>query len=117
MDQQRSNHKAIWSAGSSEGATTLLNRILEEVNRRCGNEAVNIDSTNSIFITWLNDMKFEISRDHNGFWIRPPSGPDIDPLAWNESLETFYRDVIEPLKDRTGGVAAGIGFQPQDEID
>lgn len=31
-----------------------------------------------------------------------------DPVSWNKCLELFYAEVVEPLKDKTGGVAAGI---------
>lgn len=69
-----------------------------------------IDSAGSFSITW-QATELSITRDSTGFSIHNKGDLNIDSTRWNESLELFCLEVVEPLKDRTGGVAAGIGFR------
>lgn len=104
MDKQENIHKEIWAAG----AKTSLDSLLEEICRQGGCDSAH--SKDTISITWLSN-ELLITRDANGFWIHPHSRIMKDPVSWNQCLERFYAEVVEPLKDKTGGVAAGIGIR------
>lgn len=104
MDQQKNIHKEIWATG----AKTSLVSLLKELCRQCGGESAH--SKDTISITWPHN-ELLITRDANGFWIHSPSSMMKDPVSWNKCLELFYAEVVEPLKDKTGGVAAGISIR------
>lgn len=101
----------IWAVGNSE---ELLDRILEHVRVVRGNQAI-IEAAEWVKVSWSDHWEeFSIERDRKGWCVKAPEhGSSMEIRAWNANLESFYHEAVEPLKDRIGGVAAGIGYREE----
>lgn len=108
MGRNSAQLKKIWIAGTAEGAMNLRNRILDEIEKSGGKKEITDKSTNRISITWRS-TEFCMTQDSTMYIIRHCGDIDPEPTEWNEALEQFFREVVQPLKDITGGVAAEIG--------
>ncbi len=112
MNDPHTTAKEIWATGSTVGATTLFEKIIEASKYRCGTNAVSENALNvdSITIKWIDGSILEINRTDSSFWICLAQSAQSEPPNLNKSLESFYQEIVEPLKDKTGGVAAGLSW-------
>lgn len=105
-------YKELWAAGTEAGIRSLLDRIIDSVRQLYGSTAAITETGNRIRINWGPSSKpFVLEYEPTEFWIHAPSAPiDQESASWNNNLEGFYQQVIEPISDVTGGVATGIGY-------
>ena len=101
--------KEIWATGTEQSMQTLIEQIVRKVRDIRGKNAVVDETPERMRIIWdVNSPAFVIERSPSKFWIRMDLGQG-DSSVWNLNLEAFHSEVIEPLKDKIGGVASGIG--------
>jgi hypothetical protein len=85
--------------------------VIDRVRRTHGLDKVEVYSEERIKITWNNTWLI-VDCKLGEFSIHAPIDlDDTNSFSWNQSLENFHTEVIEPIKDQIGGVATGIGFK------
>ncbi|MBX9878277.1 MAG: hypothetical protein K2Y22_07440 [Candidatus Obscuribacterales bacterium] len=107
----KADFKEIWGQGQQDSVRTLLSRAVDRVRSIAGHTAIDVYSEERVKIIW-DSVWLNIDCDPQGFWIHAPKdlvGADID--SWNKALESFHKEIIEPIKDQIGGVSTGIGFK------
>jgi len=106
-------YKGLWLAGHERGVDAVMRRIVERVRQLRGDEAVVVSSPELVRFRWKSDateLTLERGQDVRRLNINAPSDGDLDDIAtWNENLESFYTEVVEPIKDGTRGVSGGLG--------
>lgn len=103
--------KEIWAQATPDSLRLLLSRIIDRVRGIAGPKAVDVYSDDHIKISWSNNW-LNIECDSNGFWIHAPNQLSHEDISsWNEALESFHSNILEPIKDQLGGVATGIGYK------
>lgn len=97
------NTYQIWISGTTEG----VNGLLKGFEQRTALE-LDFSRRDSIIFTWRG-TQFYIQSNESGYLIAVHATETNSP-ADVDCLNDLYSNVIEPLKDITGGVAAGTGY-------
>jgi len=107
---EKSSFKKIWVAGNREGVRSLLEQIAGRLANQDGTKVHRNEDGCLTISTSEFSFDVDVDGDYSGFWIHPPDQLlDEDAPRWNRFLEDFHESVIVPVKDKTGGVATGIG--------
>lgn len=99
--QQNEQYRCIWLAGNHDA---LIAGIREQLRKIHGAEA----AADPARFMW-NNAEFAIrSSPEFGLVIAIPVKSSEDANSWNQKLQNFYDQVVQPVADKTGGVTVGL---------